>query len=59
MRCRHCHLTIDGTELADSYCPECFERSGKRRYEFEELATDDSATVTYRCEDCGAIVKSP
>jgi predicted RNA-binding Zn-ribbon protein involved in translation (DUF1610 family) len=57
MRCRHCHLTIDGEELANSYCPECFERSGERRYEFEELEAMNDGVATYRCEQCGAIVK--
>jgi hypothetical protein len=52
-------LTIDIEELGDSYCPECLERSGKRRYEFEELQTVNDAAATYRCEECGAIVKIP
>jgi rubrerythrin len=58
MRCRHCHLTIDGEELRDSYCPECLEKSGERRYEFEELDTMNNGVATYRCEECGAIVKT-
>jgi hypothetical protein len=59
MRCRHCHLTIDGEELGDSCCPECLERSGKRLYEFEALETINDSGVTYRCEECGAIIKIP
>jgi hypothetical protein len=48
-----------GEELGDGYCPECFERSGKRNYEFEELETATEGAATYRCEECGAIIKSP
>ena len=59
MRCRHCHLTIDSEELGNSCCPECLERSGKRRYEFEELEMINDGAATYRCEECGAIVKIP
>ena len=57
LRCRHCHLTIDAEELADNCCPECLEKSGKRRYDFDELAAADQGIATYRCEECGAIVK--
>jgi phage FluMu protein Com len=57
LRCRHCHLTLDSEELGDSYCPECFDRSGKRRYEFDEVETVDADIATYRCEECGAVVK--
>jgi hypothetical protein len=59
LRCRHCHLTIDAAEVGDGCCPECFERSGERHYDFEELETLDHGAATYRCEECGAIVKSP
>jgi hypothetical protein len=52
-------LTIDGEELGDSCCPECLERSGKRLYEFEELETINDSGATYRCEECGAIIKIP
>jgi hypothetical protein len=50
-------LTLDSEELGDSYCPECFDRSGKRRYEFDEVETVDADVATYRCEECGAVVK--
>lgn len=56
VRCRQCHLTLDAVELGDGHCPECFERSGRRHYEFDELETGDG-TATYRCEECGALVK--
>ncbi|HEV8719683.1 MAG TPA: hypothetical protein VGW77_03480 [Candidatus Binatia bacterium] len=59
MRCRQCHLTIDGEELGNNCCPECLERSGKRLYEFEELETINDSAATYRCEECGAIIKVP
>ena len=58
LRCRICHLTLDGDELGDGFCPECLDRTGKRHYEFEELAVSGEGAVSYRCEDCGAIIKS-
>ncbi|MBI2999797.1 MAG: hypothetical protein HYY46_15315 [Deltaproteobacteria bacterium] len=58
LRCRHCHLTITGEELGDGFCPECFETSGSKRYEFEEMETPESGIARYRCEDCGAIIRS-
>jgi predicted RNA-binding Zn-ribbon protein involved in translation (DUF1610 family) len=58
LRCRHCHLTIDGEELGDGYCPECYDRSGERRYEFDALEALDDGAVKYRCEECGAIITS-
>jgi hypothetical protein len=27
--CRHCHLTINMEELADGFCPECYEVCGR------------------------------
>ena len=56
LRCRSCHLTIAADEVRDSYCPECFERGGKKQYEFEELAAE-KAVVTYRCLECGIVIK--
>ncbi len=56
MRCRRCHLTMDGAELGDGHCPECFETTGVRRYDFEQLDSGGDV-VTYRCEECGAIIK--
>jgi len=58
MRCRSCHLTLDGDELGDGHCPECFDTTGVRRYDFEALDSGESV-VTYRCEDCGALIKCP
>ena len=58
-RCRLCHLTLDAEELGNGHCPECFERSGKRHFEFEELETTGAGAATYRCEECGVIVKCP
>ena len=57
-RCRHCHLTIRADELGDSFCPECFEKDGERRYDFEEIAKPETHKAQYRCEDCGAIIES-
>jgi hypothetical protein len=59
LRCGHCHLTIDGDELGDGCCPECFDRSGERNYEFEEVENRASAEASYRCEECGMILKAP
>lgn len=58
LRCRHCHLTIAAEEVGDGFCPECFETSGSKRYEFEEIATAGSRVARYRCEDCGALIAS-
>lgn len=58
LRCRQCHLTIVGEDLEDGYCPECFEMSGAKHYNFEELAAAESGTAHYRCEECGVIIKS-
>ncbi|MBL0714990.1 MAG: hypothetical protein JJV98_14960 [Desulfosarcina sp.] len=55
LRCRHCHLTIRADELDGGPCPECYETSGQRRYDFETLAVDN-AGVHYRCEDCGILM---
>jgi rubrerythrin len=57
LRCRHCHLILEDAELTDGYCPECFETSGKKRYEFEEMKIDRQGGARYRCEACGAIVE--
>lgn len=58
VRCRHCHLTLAGEELADGFCPECFANSGARRYDFDEVETAGSVRTRYRCEECGAIIES-
>ncbi len=57
VRCRHCHLIITVDELNKGWCPECFEISGERRYDFEKIAASEGATVRYRCEECGAIIE--
>ena len=56
LRCRHCHLTIAADELGSGYCPECFESTGQRRYDFDPVETPDSGAARYRCEDCGLII---
>ncbi len=58
LRCRHCHLKIKPDELGESYCPECFEVDGSKRYDFEEIAAAAAEIDRYRCEDCGAIIES-
>ena len=59
LRCRQCHLTLGDDELPDGYCPECFERSGERNYQFDEIEGEGDGAVTYRCEECGVIVRCP
>jgi len=56
LRCRHCHLTISAEELGTGDCPECFERDGIKRYDFEEISAPGLKKTQYRCEDCGAII---
>jgi hypothetical protein len=42
--------------LNNNYCPECFEVSGKKRYDFEEVKNLKIESTKYRCEDCGMII---
>ena len=56
VRCKHCHLTMSADELGDSYCPECFDGMGAKRYDFEVVSAADGKVVRYRCEECGAII---
>lgn len=56
LRCRHCHLTLSAEEAGDGHCPECFERSGERYRDFDEMVFGNDA-VSYRCEECGVIIK--
>jgi protein-arginine kinase activator protein McsA len=58
VRCRHCHLTIKAAELVSGYCPECFETSRTRRYDFEDLGPVDPGRVRYRCEECGGMIEA-
>lgn len=59
LRCRHCHLTIDEKDLSDGICPECYEVSGIKRADFEQVSLDDGSTTRYSCEGCGIILKVP
>ena len=43
VRCKHCHLTMSADELGDGYCPECFDGSGEKLYDFETLANPSRA----------------
>jgi len=56
MRCRRCHLTIARTELQGGHCPECYETSGMKYYEWDEVEDAKGVNPCYRCEQCGAIV---
>ena len=58
LRCRHCHLTIISGELKNGFCPECFEQSGDKRYDFETIDGDKPEVSKYKCEDCGVIIES-
>ena len=58
LRCRHCHLTIDGKELEDGYCPECYEVYNEKRRDFESVETEGDGKTRYICEKCGAIITS-
>jgi ribosomal protein S27AE len=49
-------LTINADELDNKYCPECFEVSGKKRYDFEEVEDSKIASTQHRCEDCGMVI---
>lgn len=56
IRCRHCHLTLKPDELKQRWCPECYESSGKKRTDFEEVIEAKSSGAAYLCEDCGAFI---
>jgi hypothetical protein len=58
LRCKTCHLTITPEELGENYCPECFDASGVKRYDFEKLELAPSNVSQYRCEGCGVIIKT-
>ena len=58
LRCRNCHLTIKADDLGTGYCPECFEVSGRKQYDFEEVAVEEKGPARYRCEECGVIIES-
>lgn len=56
VRCKRCHLTMSADDLGDGYCPECFDSTGVKHYDFESLSTAGANVVRYRCEECGAII---
>jgi hypothetical protein len=58
LRCRYCHLTLTREDLQDGFCPECFDASGIKRYEFDEVQSQAVAVARYRCEECGVIITS-
>jgi hypothetical protein len=51
-------LTINADDLPYRYCPECFETTNTKRYDFEDVAAVDTGIVRYRCEGCGVIIES-
>ncbi len=57
LRCRHCALTIKSDELSSRYCPECYEATGSKRYDFDEVEEPIDGSVQYRCEDCGMLIQ--
>lgn len=58
LRCRHCNLTLSADELKDGYCPECYEVTGTKHYDFEEIESEDNEKARYRCEKCGVIIET-
>jgi hypothetical protein len=56
LRCRHCHLTITAVDLAGRYCPEYFETTHTKRYDFDEVQLVDSGRIAYRCEAYGSLI---
>jgi hypothetical protein len=56
LRCRRCHLTIIAADLSGHYCPECFETTHTKQYDFDEVRLADSDRVSYRCEACGSLI---
>jgi rubrerythrin len=58
VRCRRCHLTIARDELPEGYCPECFENSGTKRYEFDDVVVSGKTPTRYRCEECGVVFET-
>lgn len=58
LRCRRCHLRISADELGKGHCPECFEMSGEKEYDFEEITAEETGKARYRCEECGVIIES-
>jgi hypothetical protein len=56
VRCRHCHLTIKPGDLDADYCPECFEKDGVKRNDFDAVDGEENGVIRYRCELCGAII---
>jgi len=57
LRCRYCHLTIDKMELTEGYCPECHDREGVRRIDFESIEPEIDEKTLYRCEKCGILIE--
>ena len=58
LRCKRCHLTIKTEELEDRHCPECYERDGSRRDDFEEVQSEQSSKARYCCAQCRAIIET-
>ncbi len=58
LRCNICHLTLTPEELGNNYCPECFESTGEKQFDFEKITLDHGNISRYRCEDCGVIIQA-
>lgn len=58
LRCRRCHLTIKVEDLEGRHCPECYERDGSRRDDFEKTHGQQSSKARYRCAQCQAIIEA-
>lgn len=57
LRCRHCHLTITADELPDEFCPECYEATGYKNYDFDVVEKTGPQPTRYRCEECGMMIE--
>jgi len=57
LKCRHCHLTISEDEIGKGFCPECFESTGKKNYDFDSIPSQTLGKVRYRCESCHVIIE--
>ena len=49
-------VSITAAELGTSHCPECYETSGAKRYDFEPVAPAAEGPSRLRCEDCGLMI---
>jgi hypothetical protein len=59
--CAHRQLVLvreTPARLRCRHCPECFETTHTKRYDFDEVVPVDSGRVCYRCEACGGLIET-